>query len=844
MNGYRLLGRALLSSILAGSLLLLSACQGLGGGGGGTGVGVGTGVLNFGTVVIGSTKSLGDTITNNTAASVTITAIQGLTPEFQVIGISTPLVLAPGQSAAFNVQFQPSDSGDPSITIAFDGQNGQAMITLNATGNGATIGKLAPTPSPVGFGNVQVGSTKTSTISLSNSGGTDVTINQATMSGAGFSMSNLKLPLTVSAGAGPAATITFAPTGTGNFSGSVTFATSADQQNSSVVLNFSGNGVAAGALSPSPSSLAFGSIQVGSNTSQSETLTNTGGSSVTISQATPSGAGFSISGLSLPVTLAVNQGVTFTTTFAPTAAGAASGSLSIVSDGSNSPLAIPLSGTGLAAGALSASPSSVNFGNVTVGNNSTTPVTVTNTGGETVTISNAGASGSGFSFTGQSPPITLNAGQSTVFNAIFTPPAAGAATGALTITSNAGNATLTVPLSGTGVSQGQLASNPTSFSFGNIQIGTSKSLPGILTNSGGTTLTISAASASGAGFSLSGLTVPLTLTAGQTASFTVLFAPTASGSASGTVNITSNGSNPNLSVPLSGNGVTQGTLTSNPTSLPFGSVQVGNSANLSETLTNTGGSTVAISQASASGTGFSITGLSGFPINLNPNQSITFTAIFAPVGAGAASGNISVVSNASDSPLNIALSGTGTAAGTLAVSPISLSFGNVNVGSNSALGGSLLASGADVTVASASLNNTEFVLSGFTPGVTIPAGQSIPFTVTFTPQASGATSATLTFSSNASNSPTAQTMTGTGVAQGQHSVNLTWSPSSDASGYNIYRGTTTGGPYTMINTSLDGTTAYTDTAVVSGQTYYYVCTAVNSESQESGYSNQATAAIP
>jgi fibronectin type 3 domain-containing protein len=48
----------------------------------------------------------------------------------------------------------------------------------------------------------------------------------------------------------------------------------------------------------------------------------------------------------------------------------------------------------------------------------------------------------------------------------------------------------------------------------------------------------------------------------------------------------------------------------------------------------------------------------------------------------------------------------------------------------------------------------------------------------------------------------------------------------------------------MINASLDSTTSYTDNTVVSGQTYYYVTTAVNSQSQESGYSNQATAVIP
>ena len=656
-------------------------------------------------------------------------------------------------------------------------------------------------------------------------------------------MSNLALPLTLNPGTSTSATITFAPTGAGNFSGSVTFTTTANQTNSTVVLNLSGAGVTPGTLSPNPSSLAFGSVPVGSNSSKSETLSNTGGAAVTISQATPSGAGFSVSGLTLPATLNANQSVTFTVTFAPASAGAVNGSLSIVSDASNSPLSIALSATGLAAGSLTANPSSVNFGNVTVGSNRTAPVTVTNTGGESVTVSSATASGSGFSFTGPSLPTTLTAGQSATFNAIFTASATGAASGTLTINSNASNPTLSVPLSGTGIAQGQLGSNPASFNFGSIQIGTSKPLSGTLTNSGGSSLTISAASASGAGFSLSGLSLPVTLNAGQSTSFTVTFAPTASGAVSGSVSVTSNGGNPSLSISLSGTGVTPGTLSPNPSSLAFGSVQVGSNSSLSETLTNAGGSTVTISQASSTAAAFSISGLN-LPVTLTANQSVTFTATFTPTGAGGASGNLSVTSSASNSPLSIALSGTGTAAGELAVSPTSLGFGNVVVGSNSSLNGSLIASGASVTVTSAGLNNGEFALSGISLPTTIAAGQSAPFTVTFTPSASGASSASLTFSSNASNSPAVQTLTGTGTAPTQHTVDLTWNTSSGAVGYNIYRGTVAGGPYTMINSSLDSTTAYTDSTVASGQTYYYVATAVDGNSDESGYSSQAQAVIP
>src|SRR5208282_976944 len=390
---------------------------------------------------------------------------------------------------------------------------------------------------------------------------------------------------------------------------------------------------------------------------------------------------------------------------------------------------------------LTANPSTVNFGNVTVGNNQTEPVTITNTGGESVTVSSAAATGSGFSFTGPSLPITLTAGQSTTFNASFAPSAAGAASGKLTINSNASNPTLSVPLSGTGLTPGQLGSNPTSFSFGNIQDGTSKSLSGTLTNTGGTTLTISAASASGTGFSLSGLTPPVTLTAGQSTSFTVLFSPTTSGAASGSVSITSNGSNPNLSIPLSGTGVTQGTLGTNPTSLAFGSVQVGNSTSLSETLTNTGGSSLTISAATASGSGFSLSGLASLPLTLTAGQSTSFTVHFSPTASGAASGSVSITSTGSNPSLGIPLSGTGVAQGDLVANPTSLAFGSVQINTSNSLSETLTnTGGSSLTISAAAASGAGFSLSGLSLPLTLTAGQSTSFTVLFSPTASGAAS--------------------------------------------------------------------------------------------------------
>jgi fibronectin type 3 domain-containing protein len=64
------------------------------------------------------------------------------------------------------------------------------------------------------------------------------------------------------------------------------------------------------------------------------------------------------------------------------------------------------------------------------------------------------------------------------------------------------------------------------------------------------------------------------------------------------------------------------------------------------------------------------------------------------------------------------------------------------------------------------------------------------------------------------------------------------------SGYNVYRGSQLGGPYQRINASLQGSLAYNDASVLSGQTYFYVVTASDAGGNESGFSNEAVAVIP
>jgi hypothetical protein len=182
--------------------------------------------------------------------------------------------------------------------------------------------------------------------------------------------------------------------------------------------------------------------------------------------------------------------------------------------------------------------------------------------------------------------------------------------------------------------------------------------------------------------------------------------------------------------------------------------------------------------------------------------------------------------------------------GQLAISPQTVNFGNVVMGISSTHAGSLLASGGTVTISGVSSTSPEFSVTGISFPFTLAVGNNAPFSVTFTPQASGTASGTISFASDASG-PTVESVSGSGTPPPQHSVALSWASSTSVViGYNVYRGGQSGGPYAIINPILEAATSYTDTTVQAGQTYYYVVAAVDSSGNQSNFSNQVQAVIP
>jgi hypothetical protein len=481
-----------------------------------------------------------------------------------------------------------------------------------------------------------------------------------------------------------------------------------------------------------------------------------------------------------------------------------------------------------------------------VNGSATQAVIVKNSGQNDVQITQVGVTVGAFSVSGMVAPVTISAGQSVALQATFAPKTAGAATGAITITSNATNPTSTVTLNGSAVAASYTMSlSPASLNFGNVTAGSSSTQNVVLSNTGNSSVTVTKVAATGAGISVSGLAASVTLAPSKTLALSVTFAPTAAGATAGSVTVT-NSDGVNAVAAVTGTQVQAG-LSLTPSSASFGSVVTGNTNSQTVQIKNSGTANLTVSQATVTGAGFTLTGLV-LPMSLTPGQSGNFNVQYAPQSAGSASGAVSIISNAANSPATVALSGTGVAAlYTISLNPGSLSFGSVTDGTAVAQGFTVTNTGSsNVAISGITATGTGYSLVSGAGAVTLSPNQSTAVSVQFAPSVAGAVNGSVKILSNATGSVSSVALSGSGVAPTvQHSVGLNWGASSSSvAGYNVYRSTVSGSSYAKMNGSVLGVVTYADSSVQSGQTYYYVATAVNSSGIESVYSNEVSAIVP
>jgi Abnormal spindle-like microcephaly-assoc'd, ASPM-SPD-2-Hydin len=302
----------------------------------------------------------------------------------------------------------------------------------------------------------------------------------------------------------------------------------------------------------SPSNARFRDVLVGQTASQEIVLTNTGETSTSVSAISVSSSEFSVSGgANLPMMLNAGQSITLNVTFSPNTAGQATGIITITTSAGNPAVLIGTEGWGTENDVLTANPSSLSFGQMYVGSSATHSIVLTNPHPQSKTITALQTTGTGFSVSGPTMPVTLSTGQSVTINVSFEPQGPGPAVGNIYVE----GASLNLFLTGTGMAKGQLSVAPSTLSFGNVSVGTSTTQPSTMTATGGS-VTVSSASSSNSQFSISGISLPVTISAGQTVSFDVVFAPTTSGADSATLTFASNATSQS-GESLSGTGVQQ-----------------------------------------------------------------------------------------------------------------------------------------------------------------------------------------------------------------------------------------------------------------------------------------------
>jgi hypothetical protein len=494
-----------------------------------------------------------------------------------------------------------------------------------------------------------------------------------------------------------------------------------------------------------PVSLIFTSQAIG-NTSAAQTVTvkNTGSAALAPTSLAASGD-FSETDNCLNASVADGATCTIQVVFTPTQTGSRTGTLTIGANIPSGELTVSLSGTGAPSGAVNLSPASIAFGGWQVGTTST-PLPVTANNGSAQAVALTSTITGPFAIASNSCGTSIPASGACNLTLTFTPAQIGAASGTLTFTDSVG--TQSVALSGTGLAAPTDDLSPASLAFPVTVVGQLSAAQTVtLSNNGGVPLLSIVISVSGPFQETNACSV--SLAAGSNCGIRVVYAPTQTGSQSGTLTVTD--ALRVQTVPLNGTGIVAATLGVSPASLTFSAQQVGvTSAPQTLTVSNTGGSPLA-------NVGFQITGLSAasFAIGsttcgatLASGGSCTAQVTFTPSVAGGAIASLAISSSTPGvAPVNVPLNGTGQTTSGINVNPSQLVFGITRLGQISAPQ-TVTISNSGSAVNSLTLTVTApFSLAQNTCGASLAAGASCTTGVVFSPALVGVFTGTLTIAS-------------------------------------------------------------------------------------------------
>jgi hypothetical protein len=515
-----------------------------------------------------------------------------------------------------------------------------------------------------------------------------------------------------------------------------------------------------------PASLNFDSQPIGTtSTTQTITVSNTGGIALVATSISPS-ASFNETDNCVNVTVNAAGSCEIQVSFTPGQTGNIAGQLTINANVSGGQIQIPLSGAGASAGVVTASPSTLSFGQVQIATTSLSlPITIENSGGTEIPVTSVTVTPP-FSLATNGCGSSLAANSDCALSLTFAPIQAGGAAGTLTLVDGAG--IQTVSLSGTGVAAASDTLAPSLLSFPPTASGQQSTAQTVtLTNNGDLPLDSIAATPS-AGFQQSS-TCGTSLTGHASCAINVVFAPNAVGPING--NLTVSDAIRTQTIALSGTGIQPPSIGISPAQLTFPVQPIGQAGiPLTLTVSNTGGAPMIspgfqlTGPASAS---FSWTVVACSP-TLSAGSSCKVQVTFAPAAAGQLTAILVVTSSTLGvAPVQVPLSGIGQAPSGITITPSQMTFTQPTLGQSSAAQTAIITNTSNVAASGIALSAPPpFSLVQNTCSTTLAAGGSCSTGVVFLPTANGVVTGALTVSSSALVTAATVSLTGTGGAAG------------------------------------------------------------------------------
>jgi uncharacterized membrane protein len=751
--------------------------------------------IDFGAVEVGGTQTRSVTIANPGSVTLTLKDIQLNASGGSVFTLrgqpAQDATIASEGQISLEVVFQPRDAGTATGTLRIrseDSEREEVIVALSGTGTVTPRARLQVSPASLAFGDMQVGSRRTSLINIANTGTADLTITELLSdisSTAGFSLqATLTLPTVIVPGGSVPVEIAYQPREAGTYTGTLHIRSDVSGVPDFTV-SLSGTGVDAPQplVDVSAPSLAFGNVEVGATRTTSITIKNTGTAALTLDRVdvTPASAQvFSVDGVSrLPVTVAPGAVFPVQVRFSPSDATTVTGTLHVGTNAVNTKeLTVPLSGTGtpLALPLIEAKPVAFDFGDVEAGKSRLLELSIINAGTADLTLQRVEitpATVKAFIMQGlEDLPVTVKHGTTWSTQIKFSPSEPTTLTATLHLYSDATNTSdLTVALTGTGatIPMPLLEVDPSALAFGEVQVGKNRTLGMRLTNAGTAPLMVDQVEITPA--TLSAITVqgvptlPVMVAAGASLPLQLTFAPTEATTVLGSLHLGSDAaSNPDQMVALTGIGaeVPLPLIEISPLALAFSAVQVGTARTLGLSLTNAGTAPLTVETVTVMPetlSTMSVHDVPALPVTVAAGASLPLQLTFAPTEATTVLGSLHLESNASNtSELAVNLSGRGSlvAAPLIEVSPLALAFSAVQVGASRTLGLSLTNAGTAPltvdTIAVAPTTLSTVTVHGLPDlPVTVAAGTSLPLQLSFAPTADTPMTGALHLGSNALN---------------------------------------------------------------------------------------------